>query len=101
MTLPIVLSGPVVVCFDTAKPSFATSPTICGEPQEEITLDVHCCNCGEPWDQYDLRHELPEETPDNLAVEGWSLGLNRLVVLRCPAKSTSLQQSVQPKAKRA
>ena len=48
-------------------------------------MDVHCCNCGEPWDQYHLRHELAEETPHDLAAEGWSFGQNRLVVLRCPA----------------
>ena len=48
-------------------------------------MDVHCCNCGEPWDQYHLRHELAEETSDALVAEGWSFGQNRLVVFRCPA----------------
>lgn len=47
-------------------------------------MDVHCCNCGEPWDQYFLRHELTEENAGSLAGEGWTFGQNRLVVLRCP-----------------
>jgi len=50
-------------------------------------MDVHCCNCGEPWDQYFLRHELAEEALETLAPQGWEFGPNRLVVLRCPACS--------------
>jgi len=46
-------------------------------------MDAHCANCGEPWDQYHLRHDLPE-TADEIAAEGWEFGRNRLVVLRCP-----------------
>ncbi|MBI5934732.1 MAG: hypothetical protein HY867_13585 [Chloroflexi bacterium] len=48
-------------------------------------MDVHCCNCGEPWDQYFLRHELADETPESLTAERWKFGRNRLVVLHCPA----------------
>lgn len=48
-------------------------------------MDVHCCNCGEPWDQYFLRHELDSETDEELSAEGWEFGQNRLVVLRCSA----------------
>lgn len=48
-------------------------------------MDVHCCNCREPWDQYFLRHELAEESPTSLSEEGWKFGHNRLVVLHCPA----------------
>jgi len=47
-------------------------------------MDVHCCNCGEPWDQYHLRHELTAVRPEELADEGWKFGQSRLVVLRCP-----------------
>ena len=47
-------------------------------------MDVHCCNCGEPWDQYYLRHELGDATADELATEGWKFGSSRLVVLHCP-----------------
>ena len=47
-------------------------------------MDVHCCNCGEPWDQYHLRHELRDIGPEELAAEGWKFGSSRLVVLRCP-----------------
>jgi len=45
-------------------------------------MDVHCCNCGEPWDQYHLRHDLPP--PEEHAAEGWKFGASRLVVLHCP-----------------
>ena len=48
-------------------------------------MDVHCCHCGEPWDQYFLRHELIAESDDDLSGEGWKFGQNRLVVLHCPA----------------
>jgi hypothetical protein len=48
-------------------------------------MDVHCCYCGEPWDQYHLRHDLADSPPEELADEGWEFGTNRLVVLRCPA----------------
>jgi hypothetical protein len=50
-------------------------------------MDVHCCNCGEPWEDYFLRHELQaeeEQGPDTLATQGWRFGRNRLVVLHCP-----------------
>lgn len=50
-------------------------------------MDVRCCNCGEPWDQYYLRHDLEseeKEDPGTLAAEGWKFGRNRLVVLHCP-----------------
>ena len=47
-------------------------------------MDVHCCNCGEPWDQYYLRHELRGQDSQDLAVEGWKFGRSRLAVLRCP-----------------
>lgn len=50
-------------------------------------MDVHCCNCGEPWDQYFLRHELPDDVDSNLAAEGWRFGPSRLAVLHCPACS--------------
>ena len=46
-------------------------------------MDVHCCNCGEPWDQYHLRHDTPK-SPDEAAAEGWKFGQRRLVVLHCP-----------------
>jgi hypothetical protein len=46
-------------------------------------MDVHCCNCGEPWDQYHLRHDVPKPA-DEAAAEGWEFGRSRLVVLRCP-----------------
>jgi hypothetical protein len=46
-------------------------------------MDVHCCNCGEPWDQYYLRHELPKSA-EEIEDEGWQFGRNRLVVLHCP-----------------
>ena len=48
-------------------------------------MDVHCCKCGEPWDQYYLRHELDGETPEMLADDGWQFGHNRLVVMHCPS----------------
>lgn len=48
-------------------------------------MDVHCCNCGEPWDQYHLRHDLSPATPTELEEEGWQFGVNRLVVLHCPS----------------
>ena len=44
-------------------------------------MDVHCCNCGEPWDQCFLRHELSDI---NLAADGWKFGRSRLAVLHCP-----------------
>jgi hypothetical protein len=47
-------------------------------------MDVHCCNCGDPWDQYHLRHELSGLTPEELAADGWQFGRSRLVVLHCP-----------------
>jgi hypothetical protein len=47
-------------------------------------MDVHCCNCGEPWDQYHLRHELADMTPGELTADGWRFGTSRLVVLHCP-----------------
>lgn len=47
-------------------------------------MDVHCCNCGEPWDQDYLRHDLDDHDPDDLLHEGWKFGRNRLVVLHCP-----------------
>lgn len=47
-------------------------------------MDVHCCNCGEPWDQYFLRHELKNMTVEELSSEGWEFGQSRLVVLHCP-----------------
>jgi hypothetical protein len=47
-------------------------------------MDVHCCNCGEPWDQYHLRHELVGMTPEELTADGWCFGTSRLVVLHCP-----------------
>lgn len=47
-------------------------------------MDAHCCNCGEPWDQYYLRHELKCQKTEELATEGWQFGRNRLVVLHCP-----------------
>ena len=47
-------------------------------------MDVHCCNCGEPWDQYHLRQELASMSPEELTAEGWRFGRNRLVVLHCP-----------------
>ena len=50
-------------------------------------MDVHCCNCGEPWDQYFLRHDLQaeeEHAPGTLAQDGWRFGHSCLVVLRCP-----------------
>lgn len=46
-------------------------------------MDVHCCNCGEPWDQYHLRHDTPK-APEEAVAEGWKFGRNRLVVLHCP-----------------
>ena len=46
-------------------------------------MDVHCCNCGEPWDQYHLRHELTDP-PEDLAAEGWRFGSSRLVIFHCP-----------------
>ncbi len=46
-------------------------------------MDVHCSNCGEPWDQYHLRHDVPQSAEDASA-EGWEFGRSRLVVLRCP-----------------
>jgi hypothetical protein len=51
---------------------------------EDTTMDVHCCNCGEPWDQYHLRHELAGMTPEELTADGWRFGTSRLVVLHCP-----------------
>ena len=45
-------------------------------------MDVECCNCGEPWDQYYLRHEL---TPEEVRDGSWRFGSSRLVVLSCPA----------------
>ena len=45
-------------------------------------MDVHCCNCGEPWDQYHLRHDLPP--PEERAAEGWYFGSSNLVVVHCP-----------------
>jgi len=47
-------------------------------------MDVHCCNCGEPWEQYHLRHEISDTPPDELKAEGWKFGSSRLVVLHCP-----------------
>lgn len=47
-------------------------------------MDVHCCNCGEPWDQHHLRHDLADSTAEDLASEGWEFGSNRLVILHCP-----------------
>ena len=47
-------------------------------------MDVHCCNCGEPWDQYHLRHEIADLDAKQLASEGWKFGSSRLVVLHCP-----------------
>ena len=47
-------------------------------------MDVHCCNCGEPWDQYHLRHDLADCSPEELADDGWKFGSSRLVVLNCP-----------------
>ena len=47
-------------------------------------MDVHCCNCGEPWDQYHLRHDLADIGPEDLVAEGWKFGSSRLVVLHCP-----------------
>jgi hypothetical protein len=47
-------------------------------------MDVHCCNCGEPWGQYHLRHELVALSAEELAADGWKHGSRRLVVLRCP-----------------
>jgi hypothetical protein len=47
-------------------------------------MDVHCCNCGEPWDQYYLRHELAGETTAELTADGWQFGKSRLAVLLCP-----------------
>lgn len=50
-------------------------------------MDVSCCNCGEPWDQYFLRHELEDqakEDPASLTADGWRFGTSRLVVLHCP-----------------
>lgn len=64
-------------------------------------MDVHCCTCREPWDQYFLRHELTEETPGDLAVEGWEFGRNRLVVLRCPACPKDGTTSPDAEARRA
>lgn len=46
-------------------------------------MDVHCCNCGEPWDQYHLRHDVPKSA-DEAAAEGWEFGRSGLAVLRCP-----------------
>lgn len=51
-------------------------------------MDVHCCNCGEPWDQYHLRHELGATSPEELQAEGWKFGRSRLVVLQCPCCPT-------------
>ena len=48
-------------------------------------MDVHCCNCGEPWDQYFLRHELSDDLDGDLTAEGWRFGSSRLAVLHCPA----------------
>ena len=47
-------------------------------------MDVHCCNCGEPWDQYYLRHDLADVPRKLLIAEGWKFGSSRLVVLHCP-----------------
>lgn len=48
-------------------------------------MDVHCCNCGEPWDQDFLRHELSDGLDGDLTAEGWRFGPSRLAVLHCPA----------------
>jgi hypothetical protein len=51
-------------------------------------MDVRCCTCGEPWDQYFLRHDLEDQEeaePGSLAAEGWEFGSSRLVVIRCPS----------------
>lgn len=54
-------------------------------------MDVHCCNCGEPWDQYYLRHELGDNPHPHVPCscadywDKWKFGENRLVVLHCPA----------------
>lgn len=47
-------------------------------------MDVHCCNCGEPWDQYHLRQDLADVPRRALIAEGWKFGSSRLVVLHCP-----------------
>lgn len=47
-------------------------------------MDVHCCNCDEPWDQYYLRHDLTDEPAEELATEGWQFGRSRIAVLHCP-----------------
>ena len=62
-------------------------------------MDVKCLSCGEPWDQYYLRHEVvyevcddPEPEPEleldayreALASEGWIFGSTILVVKQCP-----------------
>ncbi len=44
-------------------------------------MDVKCCKCGEPWDQYYLRHELSDEEKDDGT---WEFGDNVLHVKQCP-----------------
>jgi len=47
-------------------------------------MDVHCCNCGEPWEVYYLWDELEGIDIEELESEGWQFGKCRLVVLHCP-----------------
>jgi hypothetical protein len=68
--------------------------------------DVHCLNCGEPWDAYhirwdaawDLASDLPESRlqrlidtgrvfealKEDFAAAGWEFGESCFIVLRCP-----------------
>ncbi|OGY51043.1 MAG: hypothetical protein A3J59_01680 [Candidatus Buchananbacteria bacterium RIFCSPHIGHO2_02_FULL_56_16] len=51
-------------------------------------MDVHCCNCGESWEDYFLRHDLQaeeEQAPGTLAAHGWRFGKrSRSLIFHCP-----------------
>lgn len=73
--------------------------------------DVHCSNCGEPWDAWGLRHDLPWDYGDwtgypgqvplklwreKAAEDGWVFGNSVLTVLRCACCPKEDQAATDP-----
>ena len=84
-------------------------------------MDVHCTNCGEPWDTYHLRHDAPQEafahyaesdkgaeafykqwcavglTPEYRQLledyDGWQFGASVVAVHHCPCCESNIRQN--------